>query len=245
MPVPANRLVRVHHFLARHGLYPILLSTLLAGGLFVTRVYLSQSWTFRFLVWNLFLAWIPYCSSLWAAHLHQRYPDRWWYLIAPGMLWLIFFPNAPYIVTDFQHLYHRIPIPLWYDIGLLTTFAWTGLYLAVFSLRSMQAIVRSFVGTVASWFFVLGVLGLTGLGVYVGRFLRWNSWDLLIRPREVLADVAMHLLNPLANPGVLGVTILFAGFMLVCYLTLVAVPPSEQRKLSSRRTPARIRDSAP
>lgn len=189
---------------------------------------LRHTLIYSFLIWNLFLAWIPYLCSLWAAHLHQRHPDRWWYLLMPGVLWLLFFPNAPYILTDFLHLRARAPIPIWYDIGMLSVFAWTGLFLAVYSLYTMQTLVRAFLASVASWLFVLGSLGLGGLGVYIGRFLRWNSWDLLVQPHSVLTDVAIRLANPGSYPGTLGVTLLFAAFLLVCYLTLTTISGREQ-----------------
>jgi len=79
----------------------------------------AQQGSYIFLVWNLFLAWVPYGWSLWAATIQRRYPRDWWRLLLPGALWLLFFPNAPYIITDFVHLYQRPPVPLWYDIGLL------------------------------------------------------------------------------------------------------------------------------
>lgn len=221
------RLRRIHYSLAAKAFYPISLSTLLAGGLFAGRVYLSHSLTFVFLVWNLFLAWIPYLISLWAAHIHQRHPRRWLALAALAALWLAFFPNAPYIVTDFLHLGERAPVPLWYDVGMLSAFAWTGLFLAVFSLRTMQMLVTAFAGPVASWLFVIGTLGVGGLGVYIGRFLRWNSWDLLFHPRSVLADIAVRLTAPWNHPGTFGVTLMFAAFLLVCYLTFTAIPSRE------------------
>lgn len=222
------RLRELHTFLARQALYPILLSTWLALGLFAGRVYLSHTLTYVFLVWNLILAWIPYLSSLWASYVHRRYPRRWLYLLAPSALWLIFLPNAPYIVTDFLHLHARAPVPLWYDIGMLSAFAWTGLFLAVFSLRAMQTLVRAYLGAIASWLFVVGSLGVAGLGIYLGRFLRWNSWDLVLHPRSVLADVAVRLTNPWSHPGAFGVTFLFAAFLFVCYLTFTAVPSREK-----------------
>jgi uncharacterized membrane protein len=215
-----HRLHQFQRFLAHQALYSISLSTLLAISLLVVRVYLSHTLTYAFLVWNLFLAWIPYLSSLWAAYLHQRYPGRWWHLPILGALWLAFFPNAPYIVTDFLHLRARAPIPIWYDVGMLSVFAWTGLFLALFSLRTMQSLIKVFAGSLLSWLFVFGSLGLGGLGIYVGRFLRWNSWDLLFHPRHVLADVFVRLANPMDHRGTFGVTLLFGAFLLVCYLTL-------------------------
>jgi uncharacterized membrane protein len=117
---------------------PAALSSLLAVGLLAGRVYHSRTLIFVFLLWNLFLAWIPYLGSLWADRLHRRHPRRWWYLFLPGALWLAFFPNAPYIVTDFWHLQERPSVPMWYDIGMLSAFALTGLFLAIFSLHTMQ-----------------------------------------------------------------------------------------------------------
>jgi uncharacterized membrane protein len=226
MSVRFYRLRRMHRFLARQSLLPVLLSSLLAVGLFAARVYRSYTRTYAFLLWNLFLAWIPYLSSLWADYLHQRYPRRWWYLVAPGLLWLVFFPNAPYIVTDFWHLQERTPVPMWYDIGLLSVFAWTGLFLAVFSLHTIQRLVRSYLGSVLSWVFVMVALGLGGLGIYLGRFLRWNSWDLLLRPGDVLGDVVALLTHPWHHVRAFGVTFLFAAILSVCYLTLTSREPN-------------------
>jgi uncharacterized membrane protein len=188
---------------------------------FLMEVSISQALIYAFLAWNLILAWIPYLSSLWAARLYLRHPGRWWPLVVPGVLWLLFFPNAPYIVTDFLHLRERAPIPIWYDIGLLMAFAWSGLFLGIFSLRTMQRLVQAFLGRAAGWLFALGSLALGGLGIYIGRFLRWNSWDLLLHPSDVVTDVALRLADPWNHPGALGVTLLFAAFLLVCYLTLV------------------------
>lgn len=227
-------LSKAHHFLSQQGFYPVFLSTLLCFGLFAGRVYISRTWIFYFLLWNLFLAWIPYLGSLWAVYLHRTYPGRWWLLLFPGILSVAFFPNAPYIVTDFLHLADRPPVPFWYDIGMLTSFAWTGVILAIYALRILQTILKSLVGTLLSWVFAVGVLGLSGMGIYMGRFLRWNSWDLLIQPKAILYDVAGRLRDPLGNPRTFGVTLLYAALMLVCYLALTAGPSAPKE----RETPA-------
>ncbi len=219
-----NTLLRFHHFLAFHLFYPILLSTGLAVLMYVARVIISDNWRiYANLIWNLFLAWLPYLFSLWASGLNRLFPRQWWMLLIPGLLWLIFFPNAPYLVTDFLHLENRPYIPLWYDILLLTTFAWTGIFLAIASLRTMQVLINGYLGKIASWFFVAVALGLSGLGIYLGRFDRWNSWDLLLQPRRILADIVIRMANPLENLRFVGFTLLFTAFLLVCYLTFVAV----------------------
>ena len=222
MSLQARRLRQVPGAWAQHSMVPVVLSSVLAVALFVGRAYRSQTLIYSFLLWNLILAWIPYLSSLWAERLHGRHPGRWWYLVVPGALWLAFFPNAPYIVTDFWHLRERAGIPIWYDIGLLSAFALTGLFLAVFSLRIMQKLVRKYLGRIISWLFVAVALCLGGLGIYLGRFLRWNSWDLLLNPKLVLGDVAVRLVDPLSYPRTFGVTLLFAALLFVCYLAVTS-----------------------
>ena len=215
--------LKIHRFLSGQLLYPILLSSLLAGFLFSARVFQSRSFAYHNLAWNLFLAWIPYLCSLWAALIDTILPRRWWLLILPGALWLIFFPNAPYIVTDFLHLTDRPFVPLWYDIVMLATFAWTGCFLAIASLRTMQILVKQYVGWILSWLFAGVALTMGGLGIYLGRFSRWNSWDLFMQPEAILYEVAHRLLNPLSNLRFFGFTLLFTAFLLVMYLTFISV----------------------
>src|SRR5689334_5146048 len=106
------RSYRIHRFLLRHAFYALALSSRLAVGILAGRVLRAQQGAYIFLVWNLFLAWVPYGWSLWAASIQRRYPREWWRLLLPGALWLLFFPNAPYIITDFVHLYQRPVVPL-------------------------------------------------------------------------------------------------------------------------------------
>ena len=119
------------------------------------RIYLSHSWGYLHMMWNLFLAWVPYLLSRWAASIARRHPSPSWRLLLPGMVWLLFFPNAPYIVTCFAHLQQIPPLALWYDIGLLLAFAWTGCFLGIASLQIMQALLKPMVGTLGSRLFVL------------------------------------------------------------------------------------------
>ena len=214
--------LKIHRFLASQSFYPLVLSSLLAIGLLGARMLFFRSWNYNMLAWNLFLAWVPYVFSFVALFLHRLAPRGWWLLPIPAALWLIFFPNAPYIVTDFLHLYDRPPIPIWYDIGMLATFAWTGCFLAIASLRTMQYLVKNFLGGFVSWIFVGGTLVLSGLGIYLGRFGRWNSWDLFWQPYDVARDIFLRLINPFSNLRFFGFTLLFTAFLMVCYLMFVS-----------------------
>jgi uncharacterized membrane protein len=115
-----------------------------------------------------------------------------------AVLWLIFFPNAPYILTDFQHLANRTKeLPIWYDVMMLIWFAFTGLLLGMVSLFLMQEIIRREFGRWIGWAFVALVAGLSSAGVYMGRFLRWNSWDILYNP----TGIALYSFERAQNPS--------------------------------------------
>lgn len=224
-----QNLKHLHHFLSSQLFYPLLLSSGLALSIFLVRVLISGSYlVYANLVWNLILAWIPYLFSMLVAVLHRSLPKKWWWLIIPGLIWLVFFPNAPYLVTDFLHLEQRPYIPIWYDILLLASFSWTGIFLAITSLRTIQATVKDYLGLFASWIFAGFTLVLSGLGIYLGRFERWNTWDLLFHPKSILADIARRVVNPLDHLGFFGFTILFTAFLVICYWMFVSLRHLDQ-----------------
>ena len=216
--------IRLHRFLASQSFYPIVLSSALAVIIYLGRVlYSGAGMVYSNLVWNLLLAWMPYGFSVLAAALHRLFPKFWWLLVPPGLIWLLFFPNAPYLVTDFFHLSPRPGVPMWYDILMLTTFSWTGIFLAIASLRTMQGLVKVYLGGFLSWVFVVFSLGLGGLGIYLGRFERWNSWDMLVHPQRILRDVLAPLADPMNSLRFFGFTTLFTAFLVVCYLMFISM----------------------
>lgn len=214
---------KLHQFLLDQTLYPIILSTAFALVLFSLRVFQSYTLAYSNLIWNLFLAWVPLLFSLWAAVLYTSRPDRRWVIVFPGLLWLLFFPNAPYIITDFLHLKERPGVPIWYDILMLAAFAWTGFFLAITSLRTMQLLVKTQLGWLLSWIFAGGVLAMAGIGIYLGRFSRWNSWDVFFSPKEILYDVAVRVLHPLSNLSFYGFTSITTAFLVICYLMFISI----------------------
>ena len=157
-------------FLHIHSFYPLILSSLMACSFLVFRIFYSGTYNYSNLLWNLFLAWMPYIFSVLASSAYRINAKRWWLIILLGVFWLVFFPNAPYIVTDFYYLDPRPPIPLWFDISLIAIFAFTGCFLAIASLRSIHIIIERSMGRIVGWIFALFALGLASLGVYLGRF---------------------------------------------------------------------------
>ena len=203
-----------------------------AVGLEAMRIRHTGTLEHWWLVWNLGLAWIPFVLALVLYDGHRRgVPGL---VLAPiGGLWLLFFPNAPYILTDFVHLTPAVGVPLWLDAGLISMFAFTGLLLGYASLYLLQAVVREVAGPVAAWATAFGALGLASVGIYIGRFVRLNSWDVLTDPGFVLGLVRVRLAEPLGNPELIAVTGFFTLFLTLMYLVIYGLaglgPETERR----------------
>ena len=197
----------------------------LVGG----RMAFSHTVHLRFLVWNLFLAWVPLPFAWLSWRMALRDGGVRYLVVVPALIWLLFFPNAPYILTDFLHL-GQFPdnVPDWFDVMLIAWFALTGLMLGLVSLRLMQEVVTHLLGHRVGWLFVIVVTALGSLGVYLGRFLRWNSWNVFQDPLK-LADTALEqAARPDADELLLGFTALFALLFLFVYaVTYLLAPPGE------------------
>jgi len=195
------------------------------------RMAYSNSSDYSALVWNLGLAWIPFVFASIAYVV--SWSRKLLYLILPvcAFVWLIFFPNAPYILTDFQHLSTNASnAPLWYDVLMLVWFAWTGLLLGVVSLYFMQEIVTNAFGRLTGWLFTIAVTLLSSFGIFLGRFYRWNSWDILGDPMPIAHDIWGFLRHPFANLRVYGFTMLFTLLFLFVYLAIHAFGRVMQEK---------------
>lgn len=197
----------------------LLAASLVSVTLVVARMAYSDSQKYRGLIWNLFLAWIPFALAYVAYALSWR--RVWLFVAIPvfAVLWLAFFPNAPYILTDLQYLSRASPdAPLWYDVILLIWFSWTGMLLGLVSLYMMHEIIQRHFGRWSGWLFVIVVSGLTSTGIYVGRFLRWNSWDIIQNPSELAMDILGLVIDP--SLRLFAFTTLFTVFFIFVYLVL-------------------------
>jgi uncharacterized membrane protein len=209
---------KVLFLLRLHGLPPVLLSSAVAVVMLHLRLEWSGKASFLFLVWNLFLAWVPYGLALVASLLRARGSGRWWNLLPLGVAWLLAFPNAPYLLTDFIHLRPQPDVPMWFDAAMLASFAATGWLLGLLSLEVWKRLLEERWGRVAAWGGVLAVSVLCGYGIYLGRFERWNSWNVLNRPGSLFEAVLGHLRDPLMYRWLVVTTAVFAGLVLLSYL---------------------------
>lgn len=190
------------------------------AAMLAARVLYMNSIHYLFLLWNLFLAWIPFELSL---RLRPRRNKIAGYVIT--VVWLLFFPNALYIVTDLMHLgdgYSKAPV--WFDTILLFTSSVTGLVMAFLSLHYVEQFLRrqcalQYVNTT-----VVFVLFLGPFGVYLGRFLRWNSWDIVTNPVSLLTEIGIRIFNPVDYYKTWLITLLFTFFFSILYFGIKPLP---------------------
>lgn len=183
--------------------------------LLVIRIILSGELTYIFLAWNLFLAWIPFAIS--QKLIEVKNP--WKVFLLTGC-WLLFLPNAPYIITDFLHLKQRPPIAYWFDILILFSAALNGLLLGLASLITVERFLAARYGNRISGIIILCSFFLCAFGIYMGRYLRWNSWDILVNPGEIAGDIFDRLFNPFSYLKTWAVTLSFGSFLYVMYYSV-------------------------
>ncbi|MDF2815969.1 MAG: uncharacterized protein K0Q81_2169 [Paenibacillus sp.] len=180
--------------------FALLLASVLCTILIVIRYAVMDVWTYRWLVIpNLLLAWIPYLLSEWIHILYDRRRRMSIWLLIVGLAWLFFYPNTSYIWTDLVHLsffsQSKGTTILNYDLLINVLAAATGWLLGVFSLYRLHRLIYKESGAWQAHTFAMLVLLLSSIGVYLGRFLRWNTWDLLVRPFSIIGDTYYALLD--------------------------------------------------
>ncbi|WP_395740848.1 DUF1361 domain-containing protein [Prosthecobacter sp.] len=178
------------------------------------RFHLAGHHGYSFMMWNLFLAAIPLGLSLGLRRIKSLT------LALPLLaVWLLFFPNAPYVLTDLLHLNEtKTPVPKWLDLLMLLSFAAVSLWFGFQSLHIVQHWFARKFSHATAWCVTIGTLGLSGFGVYLGRFDRWNSWDLVHRPFSLLGRIAGYIMHPLANTRTWGFTLGFGTLLVFAYL---------------------------
>ena len=191
------------------------------GALIFFRIWYSASLTSLFLVWNIFLAWIPYVLSRFFELYRQK--QKWKQALLFGT-WLLFFPNALYIVTDLVHIDRESMVPWWYDVVLLFMASLIGIVLGFVSLRKAERFLRTYftAGMVSALIALLLFLG--SFGVYLGRFERWNSWDVVHNPLGLAVNIMDCFINPVENYKVWGITVLFTLTYYVLYFFMSQLP---------------------
>ncbi|PWH81791.1 DUF1361 domain-containing protein [Algibacter marinivivus] len=200
-------------FLSRFKTFTLVsVSILFSIILLMIRMKLTHNFFYLFLVWNLFLAVIPFAISTYLVSLPKL--NKLWLVLCFGV-WLLFLPNAPYIITDLLHLKISPTHLLWLDILVVMSFALNGLLLFYLSIIDMKSILQTFLSKKKVNYLITTILFLTGFGVYLGRFLRYNSWGILSNPKYLFVDIINIVIKPFANQEAWLFTILFGLFLML------------------------------
>jgi uncharacterized membrane protein len=203
-----------------------------AGGagcaaLLLVRGWYAQGLRFRFLAWNLVLAVIP---ALAAAAMARADRGRRPALVALwGVVWLLFLPNAPYLITDLVHLEPRSPVPYWFDIGLFAAFAGAGVLAAFSSFGDVQQVANRHFGRWTGWTVVAIASFAAGFGIELGRMGRWNSWDVLTQPKDLLREILARVVDPWAHPRAFAVAMLYGSVLLFGYVAMRVMVTEQER----------------
>ncbi len=199
----------------------LFISSLFAIALELLRVYISPKNNYLYFIWNLFLAWIPYFISLYLPVAYYKMKSKIFAYVLL-IIWFLFWPNSPYILTDLLHLSQKQNIPLWYDLGMILSFAWSGLMLGFISLIEIQNLIRKRMSRTVGWIFSCFMLLTGALGIYIGRYGRLNSWDIL-NPDKLYSTLIMHYKDDIMRLDMIGMTFLYGIFLLLGYITIKVI----------------------
>lgn len=194
-------------------------------GLSLFRFIYTDTKLFLFLNWNLFLACIPWILTI-CISMFSKIERKKFVMIFMLISWLLFFPNAPYILTDLFHLRVVPSVSVWFDLILILSFAWTGLLAGMLSLFEVEKFIHPLFPKIPRSLIPTVLLFLASFGVYIGRFLRWNSWDIISQPFSIIYDIGDRVINPLAHPRTWGMTILLGIFLNIIYWSFKLIKKS-------------------
>ncbi len=204
----------------RKFLYALLLTNALSLVLFGLRLLGAENFRYWFMIWNLLLAWVAPLVALWLVRRLRTSGWKTWRNIVLTLVWLGFLPNSFYMISDLIHLEQTGEISILFDAVLFTSFIMNGFiagYMGTFLVH--RELLRR-LSVRRAWVVVTAIFALSGYAIYLGRVLRWNTWDALFQPAALLFDVSDNILNPVAHPQAFVVTISFTLLITSFYLVI-------------------------
>ncbi|MEO6491066.1 MAG: DUF1361 domain-containing protein [Ferruginibacter sp.] len=191
------------------------------AALIAARIIYSGSIRYIFMSWNIFLGWIPYVLSCFFVDYINK--AKWKQLIL-FFTWMLFFPNALYIVTDLIHLDESTNVPLWFDAILIFASSFVGLMMAFVSLRKLEFMLAGIFKKRTVNYLIPVFIFLGSFGVYLGRFQRWNSWDILHAPFSLALDIAGYIISPVDNIKTWAIIIILTALYSLLYFFIKVLP---------------------
>ncbi len=198
----------------------ILLSISFTISLVAVRFLYTDDVQYFFYPWNLFLATVPYFFS----RRLKRYKRISTKVIVVLLCWLLFLPNAPYIITDLFHFQQRSPVPYWFDLLLVISGAWNGMVLGITSLLQVEKFLAKHIKV--KWMMPATIILITlcSYGMYLGRYKRYNSWNIITKPGELLHTMISQVAEPWEHMQAWMFTISFAILLCIIYFTVKKMP---------------------
>lgn len=212
-------------------LYALAASNGVSLFLFVMRSAESMTDRYWFLLWNLFLAWVPLvCAWLLVQRLRVTQWSHWW-SIGLTFMWLGFLPNSFYLVSDLIHLHQTGEVSMLYDAVMFMSFIFNGFVVGFMSLYLIHMeLLKRFSRRAVTQLIGLILLACS-FAIYLGRSLRWNTWDVLMRPLDIFIDVSDRVIYPSQHPHAFVTTtivfLLLASIYAVLWAMLSAVKPQK------------------
>jgi uncharacterized membrane protein len=201
-------------------IWPLVVSSVLSVALLTCRIIGGHTFRYWFLLWNLFLAWLPIVFALWLITVLNK--NKW--VSVKGLiltaLWLGFLPNSFYLISDFIHLKTTGEVSLLFDAVLFMTFAWNGLLLGfasvmIIHLELIKRLHRMTASRLVGLVFIL-----CSFAIYLGRYLSWNTWDIIVNPGGILFDLSDRIVKPTSYPNTFTITSLFSIVLTVLYYSV-------------------------
>lgn len=192
-------------------------STLVSLGIFGYGAFQNRNLELSYLVWNLFLAWLP---LLFAIRLTRVLTDKlWssWEALALSVVWLVFLPNSFYMISDFIHLQDVTRVNLLYDALMFASFIYSGVVVGFSSLYLVHVQLCRRLGQRTAALLMAATLLVCSFAIYFGRDLRWNSWDVLTNPAGLLFDLSDRLIHPAAYPVMFMTVVSFFVLLVSMY----------------------------
>lgn len=202
---------------ARLG-WTLLGASVVSMGFWAAGALSNHSMAFRYMTWNLFLAWIPLLLALWLLRTLGRKPWSSWEGLLVTALWLCFLPNSFYMITDYVHIQEVTRVDLLYDVVMFTSFIFTAVTLGFVSLHVVHHELLRRLKARAAHGLVGMLLLLCSFAIYLGHDLRWNSWDILTSPGALLFDVSDRFLHPMGHPEAFSTTLTFFVLLGMLYI---------------------------
>ena len=198
----------------------IFISMIFTVVMVVLRYLYTDEKEYFFYPWNLFLATVPLLFS------RQL---KWFkkFNLKVSMLlccWLLFLPNAPYIITDLFHFEERPRIPYWFDLLIVISGAWNGIALCITSLLQVERFLAKHIKQ--KWRFpsTIVLITLCSYGIFLGRYKRFNSWNIITNPGDIAHTMLSHITEPREHMQAWMFTVSFAMLLAIMYFTVKKIP---------------------